>query len=144
MGARNWMLVASLGGASLLFLLRGLANLLGWVQPTHFLENSYLQAVTFMLSMASQIFTVTGLVSLNMQRLEKDLHQAQQEVTMLSGLLPICAQCKRIRDEQGDWHQVESYISTRSEAKFSHGICPQCLRQLYPEISARILDNAQG
>jgi hypothetical protein len=91
------------------------------------------------LSIAGQIFSVTGLVSLNMQRLEQDLASSQREVSLLSGLLPICANCKRIRDDQGYWHQVEAYISTHSEAEFSHGICPQCIRELYPDISGIIL-----
>ncbi|MBI5520990.1 MAG: hypothetical protein HY910_00070 [Desulfarculus sp.] len=139
LGSRNWMLIAALAGMSGLFLVRGLANLLGLSQPEHFMANSTLQAVTFILSFAGQIFSATGLVSLNMQRLEQDLSQAQHEVNLLSGLLPICANCKRIRDGQGDWHQVEAYISTRSEAKFSHGICPECIRDLYPEISEQVL-----
>jgi len=52
----------------------------------------------------------------------------------LEGFLPICSSCKRIRDEQGNWQQLEMYINARSEAKFTHGICPQCAQQLYPEV----------
>ncbi len=139
LGSRNWKLIAALASLAALFLVRGLANLLGLSHPTNFMANNNLQAVTFMFSFAGQIFSVTGLVSLNMQRLEQDLNLAQREVNLLSGLLPICANCKRIRDDQGQWHQVEAYISTRSEAKFSHGICPQCLRELYPDVSGKIL-----
>ncbi|MBI4799999.1 MAG: hypothetical protein HY794_14990 [Desulfarculus sp.] len=139
LGSRNWMLIASLAGLAALFLARGLANLLGLSQTTDFLASNSLQAGTFMASFAGQIFTVTGLVSLNMQRLEQDLALSQREVNLLSGLLPICANCKRIRDDSGYWHQVEAYISSRSEAKFSHGICPQCIRELYPDISEQIL-----
>jgi hypothetical protein len=51
----------------------------------------------------------------------------------LQGLLPICASCKKIRDEQGQWNQIETYIRSRSEADFSHGICPECARRLYPD-----------
>ncbi len=61
------------------------------------------------------------------------LQAALARVKHLSGLLPICASCKKIRDDQGYWQQVESYISKRSEAEFSHGFCPDCLRRLYPE-----------
>ncbi|MBU0945065.1 MAG: hypothetical protein KJ804_01210 [Proteobacteria bacterium] len=50
----------------------------------------------------------------------------------LEGFLSICASCKKIRDEEGSWHQIESYIGERSEAKFSHGICPECAEKLYP------------
>jgi len=52
----------------------------------------------------------------------------------LEGFLPICSNCKKIRDEQGNWHQLEAYIQTRSEAKFSHGICPHCAHTEYPEV----------
>jgi hypothetical protein len=53
----------------------------------------------------------------------------------LSGLLPICAACKKIRDDKGYWHQVEEYVRDHSEADFSHSICPDCVRRLYPEFS---------
>jgi len=49
--------------------------------------------------------------------------------------LPICASCKKIRDDKGYWQAVESYIDSHSEAKFSHGICPECIQKLYPEFS---------
>lgn len=50
----------------------------------------------------------------------------------LSGMLPICASCKKIRDDKGYWNQIEAYITEHSEAKFSHGICPECMKKLYP------------
>lgn len=62
-----------------------------------------------------------------------ELQAALAKVKLLSGFLPICASCKKIRDDQGYWQQIESYISHNSEAVFSHGICPQCLQELYPE-----------
>jgi len=67
------------------------------------------------------------------QRLISDLQAALAKVKVLSGLLPICASCKNIRDEEGYWHRVEEYVSDHSEADFSHSVCPQCARQLYPE-----------
>jgi hypothetical protein len=65
------------------------------------------------------------------RRLNEELSRAMAEIQVLSGLLPICASCKKIRDEQGAWHHVEIYISKRSEATFSHGICPECMVRLY-------------
>jgi len=62
------------------------------------------------------------------------LEKTLGEMKRLSGLLPICANCKNIRDDQGYWHQVESYIRDHSEADFTHGLCPACLEKLYPEI----------
>jgi len=63
-----------------------------------------------------------------------ELRQALAEVKTLSGLLPICASCKKIRDDEGYWQHVEKYIGDRSGAQFSHGLCPECARKLYPEL----------
>ncbi len=65
------------------------------------------------------------------------LELAFKEVKELSGLLPICASCKKIRDDQGYWNQLESFIETRSKAEFSHGICPECAEDLYPEFYSK-------
>ncbi len=64
---------------------------------------------------------------------EQELEQALLEVKGLRGLLPICGQCKKIRDDQGRWQTVESYIKAHSEADFSHGVCPECLNKRYPD-----------
>lgn len=69
------------------------------------------------------------------ERLITELQKALAEVKTLSGLLPICASCKKIRDDKGYWNQIESYIGARSRATFSHGICPDCLRHLYPGVT---------
>ncbi|MBA7550812.1 hypothetical protein ES705_43337 [subsurface metagenome] len=79
------------------------------------------------------ITIVTGLIIINAQRLEYDLIKAKDHVKSLTGLLPICSSCKKIRDDEGYWHQVEGYIKKHSEAEFSHGICPDCMKKLYPE-----------
>ena len=63
-----------------------------------------------------------------------DFEKALREIKQLSGLLTICASCKKIRDDKGYWKQIEAYISENSEAKFSHGICPECATELYPEL----------
>jgi len=62
------------------------------------------------------------------------LKQSLAEVKKLSGLLPICTNCKKIRDNQDYWEQVEDYISTHSEAEFTHSICPSCAKKLYPDL----------
>jgi len=62
-----------------------------------------------------------------------ELRDTLGRVKRLSGLLPMCAACRKIRDERDVWHDLESYIRTHTEADFSHGICPDCRRQLYPE-----------
>lgn len=65
------------------------------------------------------------------------LQEALDEVRLLSGLLAICASCKNIKDEHGTWQPLEGYIQAHSEAKFTHGLCPDCLRRFYPDYSAR-------
>ena len=66
------------------------------------------------------------------EELIETLQSTLAQVNTLEGLLPICANCKKIRDEQGDWHQIELYIHEHTEADFSHGICPDCKMKLYP------------
>jgi len=61
------------------------------------------------------------------------LQQALDEVQVLRGLLPICASCKKIKDEHETWQVLEKYLQDHTQAKFSHGICPDCMRKLYPE-----------
>jgi phosphoserine phosphatase RsbU/P len=66
------------------------------------------------------------------EKLIKELQGALAKVKLLSGLLPICASCKKIRDDKGYWNQLESYLQAHSEAEFSHGLCPECAEKLYP------------
>jgi ABC-type amino acid transport substrate-binding protein len=68
----------------------------------------------------------------------EQLQGALADIKQLSGLLPICASCKKIRDDQGYWRQVEEYISVHSEAEFSHSVCPDCMKKLYPNITRRL------
>ena len=67
-------------------------------------------------------------------RLIQDLQKSLANVKSLSGLLPICAGCKKIRDDKGYWSQVESYVQMHSEATFTHGLCPDCIKKYYPEL----------
>jgi hypothetical protein len=70
----------------------------------------------------------------------EQLRESLEQVAKLDGLLPICAACKKIRDDKGYWSQIEAYISSHSEARFSHGLCPGCVVELYPEIADDILN----
>jgi hypothetical protein len=63
-----------------------------------------------------------------------DLQDALAEVMTLRGIIPICAYCKKVRDDKGYWNQIESYIKDHSEADFSHSICPECAKKLYPDL----------
>ncbi|MGB9593571.1 MAG: hypothetical protein ACPL7R_05490, partial [Anaerolineae bacterium] len=76
------------------------------------------------------------------ERLIQSLQDALGQVKTLRGLLPICANCKKIRDDSGYWRQVEDYVHEHSEADFSHGLCPDCMRQLYPDMFPSLEDCA--
>jgi PAS domain S-box-containing protein len=69
------------------------------------------------------------------ENLIAELQDALGNIKTLKGLLPICASCKKIRDDQGYWQQIEAYVSDHSDAEFSHGICPECAQRLYPDHS---------
>jgi CheY-like chemotaxis protein len=84
-----------------------------------------------------QLERLEGLVRERTSVLEKtnaELTQAMANIQTLSGLIPICAGCKKIRDDRGYWDQVETYLAKHSDAKFTHGICPECSRKYYPGI----------
>ena len=71
------------------------------------------------------------------EKLISELREAISEVKTLSGLIPICSSCKKIRDDTGYWNQIESYIQKHSNANFSHGLCPDCVEKLYPGLKNR-------
>ncbi len=74
-----------------------------------------------------------------LQSRNEELQAALHKVQTLSGLLPICASCKSIRDDRGYWQQVESYISEYTRAEFTHGLCPDCMRELYPDVYQQVI-----
>ena len=78
-----------------------------------------------------------------LEKTRSSLEDALVNVRMLSGLLPICASCKRIRDDNGYWNQIEIYIRDHSEADFSHSLCPDCARKLYPDVYPEINKNGE-
>jgi len=76
------------------------------------------------------------------RKLSQRVDAALAQIKVLKGLLPVCASCKKIRDDHGYWSQMEAYISTHSHAEFSHGICPDCAHVLYPEFAHMLNHNA--
>ena len=72
------------------------------------------------------------------ERLVRELQDALAKVKTLSRLLPICAACKKIRDDKGYWRQIEAYIRDHSEAEFSHSICPECAKKIYPKLRRKL------
>lgn len=85
---------------------------------------------------ALALFAIWVAATLGMQRIaiEKARQQAANQVKILQGLLPICAYCKKIRDENGLWIEMESFVSSHSQAVFSHSYCPICVQQLYGDL----------
>ncbi len=69
-----------------------------------------------------------------LQRLNRELKKANESIVALKGLIPICSHCKKVRNDDGFWEQVEVYISEHSEADFSHSLCPNCIHTLYPDL----------
>jgi YesN/AraC family two-component response regulator len=73
-----------------------------------------------------------------LRRLNAELKKALSEIKTLQGIIPICASCKKIRDDKGYWEKLESYISHHSGAEFTHGICPDCVREKYPDLADQV------
>ena len=78
------------------------------------------------------------------EKLIAQLQEALSRVKLLSGMLPICAHCKKVRDDKGYWNQIEVFVREHSEAEFSHGICPECLKSLYPDIYEKVESEITG
>ena len=72
-------------------------------------------------------------IQVEREKLIQELTSALDNVKTLKGMLPICARCKKVKDDQGYWQQVEEYVRDHSEAEFSHGLCPVCMKELYPD-----------
>ena len=96
-----------------------------WVTPSESLLQTVKDAVEAHLAL---VVTTEQLNKRN-----QELEQTLNEVKTLQGLIPICSSCKKSRDDKGYWNQIEAYIAEHSQAQFSHGICPECIKKLYPE-----------
>ncbi|MDD5307623.1 MAG: type IV pili methyl-accepting chemotaxis transducer N-terminal domain-containing protein [Deltaproteobacteria bacterium] len=77
-------------------------------------------------------------------RLAAEMQAALDEVKQLSGLLPVCAWCRKVRDDKGYWTRIEAYVEKHSNAVFSHGMCPECLEKNYPQIAAKLAEPEDG
>jgi hypothetical protein len=93
-----------------------------WLQAVSDFEVSFFMVALFV-----------GLLVSNLQMRNEELSNALAEVQTLTGLLPICAWCKKVRDDDGYWQKVEDYLSTRSGLKFTHGICTDCFKEQKPK-----------
>ncbi len=110
------------GGLMLLFYLAGLDNGLAVALLDALL-------LPILLAPALYVFAYRPLLQSN-----RDLQKAINEIRTLEGIIPICAYCKKIRDDEEIWQQIEDYISEHSDAKFSHGMCPDCYEKQLVEV----------
>jgi predicted membrane protein len=129
-------------GGTRLFLKGLVAHLLGGILAIilfgfNFQPQSTMLNIIFCLPTLTIYPILIGMVayrlSLQLSKQRNELQATLDQVKTLSGLLPICASCKNIRDDNGYWKQIEQYIQHHSEAEFSHGICPECAKKLYPD-----------
>ena len=134
--------------ASMVILLIGVYLAVGRPVHTHFVNAVTFAIVAFILSRALFIYHRKDFFNrqfIDRQSLEikrqnekneeliAELRHALEQVKTLRGFIPICAVCKKIRDDKGYWNRLEEYITAHSEAQFSHGICPECMQKMYPE-----------
>jgi hypothetical protein len=139
LGEQNILLLVSLGAVSLGNLMWSLGTWFwGDERLTNIMGYGPHQALLFLGMIAGQITVMVGLISINSSRLEKDLISAMLEIKTLQGIIPICSNCKKIRDDKGYWQQVETYVRARTYAEFTHSICPDCLDILYPELMKKV------
>jgi hypothetical protein len=102
-------------------------------QISDFMSAGIIQALAFVSIIIGAITIGMMFLIINAERFALDLTHARKEIKTLSGLLPICSSCKKIRTDKGEWQHIENYVNSHSEALFTHGICPECQKKLYPE-----------
>ena len=110
-------------------LIMGDAYLLFTSSSTEHIANRNVVMIAYVTSLGMAVIS-----SALLQRSRYNTFSAMRKVKTLSGMLPICASCKNVRDDQGFYQQIEQYIQDHSDAEFTHGICPECARKLYPEV----------
>lgn len=136
-----------LAGASVILTI-GVLTVRGIVSPNTRIENYTTFYTSWITTLVGFTF-ITGLSILivgeighiladkiaELRAVNQALEKANNEINTLTGLLPVCAHCKNIRDDSGYWRQIEDYISTHSDVTFTHGICQKCADKLYPELN---------
>ncbi|WP_243303859.1 hypothetical protein [Geothrix oryzisoli] len=133
----NVLVTATLFVMGTVYVLRGVASLAAPPPHEDFLAPSMSQVVALLLFLTGEACVYGGLMVVNAQRVERDLQNSVEECQVLRGILPICATCKKIRDDRGAWNQMESYIRQHSAVEFTHGICPDCAKAFKEKAPAR-------
>ncbi len=126
LGQPNRLVQVTLLTLAFVYLARGIGILAFPPASEHFMAPSLLQAMALLGYLLGHAMLYTGLIVLNGQRVERDLHASMEEYRRLRGLIPICAGCKKIRDEQGIWDPLETYLHQHAGVDFTHGLCPDC------------------
>lgn len=115
------------------------ANLIG-MSANYFMEYSARQNYWLMQRLEREKENV-GLINRDLQEKNLALAEALENVKTLSGFIPICMHCKKIRDDEGYWNQLESWLVSHSDAQLSHCLCPECMKELYPDIYAEVAES---
>ncbi|MBN2035501.1 MAG: DUF4118 domain-containing protein [Chitinispirillaceae bacterium] len=104
--------------------------------------NSFIRLISFVL--LALLLTRIRHLLVHEKQISRDLQFSLDHIKRLKGMLPICASCKKVRNDKGYWEQIEKYLCEHSEAEFTHGLCPECTRKLYPELSERMEQSRNG
>jgi hypothetical protein len=131
---RNWLLTVTFGVSILWYLARMALTI---VLPPGVSDRAPaygFQALSTILALGAVVAVTSGFVISSLQRMRHDLTQAESQVKILSGMLPTCSNCHRIRDEEGRWINMEAYVHQHSEASFTHGLCDECAEKLHQEL----------
>jgi len=131
----NWFLTVAVGAFVLWLMVRIVLTLLFERTTDELMSPSLVQGMSFVIFTTLNVLSILGLITLNFQRVEDDLLTSVDEIKTLRGIIPICSSCKKIRDDQGYWKQLEAYMRDHADITFSHGICPECREKLYSTLN---------
>jgi hypothetical protein len=131
---RNWLLNVTFGLSVLWYVTRFVFTVSFLKQSEGLSAGNGFQAVSTVLALGAVIAVTSGFVIASLQRMRQDLSQAESKVKVLSGLLPTCSNCHKVRDSDGRWINIEVYVHEHSEASFSHGLCEECAVRLHPDL----------
>ena len=141
---RPWLLISALFSMALCFGLRIVATWRNRSPNQDLLQSGAASQITFLLVIVISVLLIASFIILNTRRLEYDLALADKEIKTLKDFLPICAHCKKIRNDAGYWQQIESYLADHADVRFSHGICVECSAKLYPEYAEAPAGNTKS
>jgi hypothetical protein len=140
----NWFLIVVVGIFVCGLVARIMLTLLLERDTDELMSPSLVQGTSLVVFAVLDVAFILGLVILNFQRVEDDLMRSMDEIKTLRGIIPICASCKKIRDDQGYWKQLEAYMRDHADVTFSHGICPECREKLYAKLDTRTKEAFDG